>query len=103
MVSLVFFFFFQAEDGIRDRDVTGVQTCALPIFAKRKSGAWGVRSELSTNRAREAGDRRRVKAQELFIGWRIPLPSNPHQRVAALEQEAISCLIVRRGAIERLE
>src|SRR5699024_11793909 len=27
------FFFFQAEDGIRDRNVTGVQTCALPIFA----------------------------------------------------------------------
>ena len=27
----VFFFFFQAEDGIRDYDVTGVQTCALPI------------------------------------------------------------------------
>src|SRR5437773_1538166 len=27
----LFFFFFQAEDGIRDRDVTGVQTCALPI------------------------------------------------------------------------
>ena len=25
------FFFFQAEDGIRDRLVTGVQTCALPI------------------------------------------------------------------------
>src|SRR5437016_10925695 len=28
-----FFFFFQAEDGIRDWSVTGVQTCALPIFA----------------------------------------------------------------------
>src|SRR5712675_3242095 len=27
------FFFFQAEDGIRDVAVTGVQTCALPIFA----------------------------------------------------------------------
>src|SRR2546425_8912093 len=26
------FFFFQAEDGIRDKLVTGVQTCALPIF-----------------------------------------------------------------------
>src|SRR5699024_12160129 len=26
-------FFIQAEDGIRDRNVTGVQTCALPIFA----------------------------------------------------------------------
>src|SRR5207249_7125261 len=29
---IVSFFFFQAEDGIRDRNVTGVQTCALPIF-----------------------------------------------------------------------
>src|SRR6266516_8122850 len=29
------FFFFQAEDGIRDRTVTGVQTCALPISAVR--------------------------------------------------------------------
>src|SRR6266704_5707635 len=29
---LLFFFCFQAEDGIRYRNVTGVQTCALPIF-----------------------------------------------------------------------
>src|SRR5699024_11634942 len=29
----LFVFFFQAEDGIRDRNVTGVQTCALPISA----------------------------------------------------------------------
>src|SRR6266568_7493888 len=28
---MMFFFFFQAEDGIRDGTVTGVQTCALPI------------------------------------------------------------------------
>src|SRR2546428_5260608 len=32
VVLLVFFFFFQAEDGIRDLIVTGVQTCALPIY-----------------------------------------------------------------------
>src|SRR5438270_1869016 len=32
----IFIFFFQAEDGIRDLTVTGVQTCALPIFA------WGI-------------------------------------------------------------
>src|SRR5215213_10620889 len=31
---LFFFFFFQAEDGIRDWSVTGVQTCALPISAR---------------------------------------------------------------------
>src|SRR5437868_9884028 len=30
--TLVLYFFFQAEDGIRGRNVTGVQTCALPIF-----------------------------------------------------------------------
>src|SRR5256885_4098445 len=30
--SSFYFFFFQAEDGIRDYKVTGVQTCALPIF-----------------------------------------------------------------------
>src|ERR1039457_3250183 len=32
------FFFFQAEDGIRDYKVTGVQTCALPIYSERASG-----------------------------------------------------------------
>src|SRR6266508_225694 len=30
----LFFFFFQAEDGIRDGHVTGVQTCALPILTR---------------------------------------------------------------------
>src|SRR2546430_16543236 len=29
---MILFFFFQAEDGIRDLTVTGVQTCALPIY-----------------------------------------------------------------------
>src|SRR5256886_3180936 len=32
---LFLFFFFQAEDGIRDLTVTGVQTCALPIYTRR--------------------------------------------------------------------
>src|SRR5256886_7505379 len=32
------FFFFQAEDGIRDLTVTGVQTCALPIYRARRTG-----------------------------------------------------------------
>src|SRR2546427_9667309 len=47
----MYFFFFQAEDGIRDLTVTGVQTCALPIcFRKIVGGAWSVffpRSEFS--------------------------------------------------------
>src|SRR5699024_3907370 len=32
LIQFYFIFFFQAEDGIRDRNVTGVQTCALPIL-----------------------------------------------------------------------
>src|SRR5699024_11757944 len=35
--TYTFFFFFQAEDGIRDRNVTGVQTCALPISTSAPS------------------------------------------------------------------
>src|SRR2546426_3584142 len=57
-----FFFFFQAEDGIRDYKVTGVQTCALPIswlvvlvavpLALEWSGTWSV----VTERARRMND-----------------------------------------------
>src|SRR5437868_5937889 len=38
------FFFFQAEDGIRDRNVTGVQTCALPIL-KYLDTTWKAEQE----------------------------------------------------------
>src|SRR5690606_40970744 len=34
-IYIFFFFFFQAEDGIRDFHVTGVQTCALPIYSHK--------------------------------------------------------------------
>src|SRR5256885_12672598 len=37
--SMFFFFFFQAEDGIRDYKVTGVQTCALPILSRAAAAA----------------------------------------------------------------
>src|SRR2546425_12144781 len=39
---VVSFFFFQAEDGIRDKLVTGVQTCALPISTKVTSRTAGA-------------------------------------------------------------
>src|SRR6266511_4579533 len=51
-MRLIFFFFFQAEDGIRDFHVTGVQTCALPIYggggepARLEDGAGGRRCPL---------------------------------------------------------
>src|SRR5438270_4505159 len=49
----VYFFFFQAEDGIRDLTVTGVQTCALPISTGTGAASGG--SEGSTNRSDGSG------------------------------------------------
>src|SRR5207245_4164681 len=48
---VTFFFFFQAEDGIRDATVTGVQTCALPIYTRREKHCLG-------NRVRDEDDSR---------------------------------------------
>src|SRR5437763_14979006 len=58
---IFFFFFFQAEDGIRDTSVTGVQTCALPIY-----GAAGVLDlQLPGHRAgrRQRQERRQIDAR----------------------------------------
>src|SRR5436305_7634435 len=46
------FFFFQAEDGIRDADVTGVQTCALPISIPKAAAAFGIGAGLAALRTR---------------------------------------------------
>src|ERR1039457_1568633 len=56
---LVFFFFFQAEDGIRDYKVTGVQTCALPISICATSNLFGW---LWSEQAAEKSDVRVVRA-----------------------------------------
>src|SRR5260370_23484883 len=45
------FFFFQAEDGIRDSSVTGVQTCALPISSRADHILRTVASKVRFNRA----------------------------------------------------
>src|SRR5262249_59599753 len=56
----MFFFFFQAEDGIRYWSVTGVQTCALPIFppsrtapAPGRDGGSGLRRDRGRGRRRQ--------------------------------------------------
>src|SRR6266540_5355541 len=57
------FFFFQAEDGIRYRDVTGVQTCALPIWpggatrGRRRGRATPRRSARLRSELRSGADR----------------------------------------------
>src|SRR5690349_24508507 len=72
----VFFFFFQAEDGIRDLYVTGVQTCALPIF--RAGGGAGPLS--SWERAR----RERARASSGTDPLLRSIPSQCSSRRGAL-------------------
>src|SRR5207245_4439652 len=55
----VLLFFFQAEDGIRDATVTGVQTCALPILLPQRVNRRAVAAELSQRRGSIAAARQR--------------------------------------------
>src|SRR5579885_3744360 len=55
----LYFFFFQAEDGIRDRNVTGVQTCALPISPRRRAAP----RRRHRDRARGAPQPRRARVR----------------------------------------
>src|SRR5947208_16394023 len=83
------FFFFQAEDGIRDDLVTGVQTCALPIcrllrpraeepvHGGRLAGADRGRSEErrvgKECRSRGSPDNLKKKNEEIIVGRRMDL------------------------------
>src|SRR5205085_10053725 len=74
-VDMVELFFFQAEDGVRDLTVTGVQTCALPILVEHAEGLvclsgcarQGIRDE-PTMRALLRSEERRV-GKECWCGW----------------------------------
>src|SRR5215813_14502903 len=69
---MCFFFFFQAEDGIRDADVTGVQTCALPISCLTDwTGEWRTcRKRLSAKRSRRSDA---ARSEERRVGKGVDL------------------------------
>src|SRR3989454_5750934 len=70
IVGCFFFFFFQAEDGIRDYKVTGVQTCALPIYRQRDArGAHPDGGDRGRERAGGAARRSAVDAG-VWVGQR---------------------------------
>src|SRR5207342_2106280 len=61
----IFFFFFQAEDGIRDFHVTGVQTCALPIWRSPSQEGHSVADILNAETQRR-GERRDFLRRDLL-------------------------------------
>src|SRR6266487_6291095 len=71
IVISLFFFFFQAEDGIRVGRVTGVQTCALPISGPhRRLGAEPVgRSAQQSRRRSLPGSEERRVGKECRFRW----------------------------------
>src|SRR5256886_4388110 len=82
VMGYIVFFFFQAEDGIRDLTVTGVQTCALPIshvsaFVSRDDYRWRSWRPLSGSRTQKSRDQRRClrarpDPQRAFTGLSHP-------------------------------
>src|SRR5699024_6797627 len=79
-------FFFQAEDGIRDRNVTGVQTCALPIFPETRGmpSASGRSTVLTTRSAVKSGESRAITVA--WITWAV----RPREAMWARTCSAIS-------------
>src|SRR5690606_40588718 len=75
----LFFFFFQAEDGIRDFHVTGVQTCALPIYPGRVPAAGRATTTARPGRGCTACGRRRGRP-----GRRCAAPAT--RRAGAVER-----------------
>src|SRR5260221_10443145 len=63
----IYFFFFQAEDGIRDHCVTGVQTCALPILDHRATAERFRRELLASTLLTVYGHVERVDAPDCAV------------------------------------
>src|SRR5437762_8992410 len=78
---LISFFFFQAEDGIRDTSVTGVQTCALPISIADAGHAFLV--ELVIEEGAVVADH---EEERDAIMHRSPNRRHPHAKIRSEER-----------------
>src|SRR2546421_9488600 len=84
MSLFFFFFFFQAEDGIRDLIVTGVQTCALPIFAETPVADCLANLPNESDQKAQVVDRRQPVPQDFAGHEEVPQirPAKPLARIA---------------------
>src|SRR5690606_39985141 len=80
---LFFVFFFQAEDGIRDFHVTGVQTCALPIF--HRVGAAACATAALDSRVSEAAFRTSAAFPLACRARKVP----PHDEATRSEERRV--------------
>src|SRR2546422_5624055 len=101
MLLFVFVFFFQAEDGIRDVAVTGVQTCALPICRAARSRRWCAHWRSGGARFSRVGTRRRGDARRLGAAFQ-PEKIERHQIANGRSEEHTSELQSRLHLVCRL-
>src|SRR3989454_515664 len=105
VIDLLFFFFFQAEDGIRDYKVTGVQTCALPIYRQARVAVAGQTADRGAHDLLppERGDAD-LGAHALFLIGRpiiIETPPTVKRAPATDGDRGEEALRRRRGAAPR--
>src|SRR5712672_3297107 len=80
MCVYVFFFFFQAEDGIRDKLVTGVQTCALPISSLVRLGRIAQLGDMPTFITELAREVERPMPERMRAGGPLAAIARDHAR-----------------------
>src|SRR5690606_40720668 len=94
-----YYFFFQAEDGIRDFHVTGVQTCALPICTRRSLLGRSASRQSLVPRGRSRPSRVPTGWSSTATGARCGAPADRRQPRRAREIGRASC----REREERME
>src|SRR3712207_5310559 len=84
-ITYFVFFFFQAEDGIRDIGVTGVQTCALPIYNIAISATSEDRVNAALDVLKDKLVKRKVSLKSLDVGEPKP-GAKGHYRLRSEER-----------------
>src|SRR5699024_1598809 len=84
--------FCHAEDGIRDRNVTGVQTCALPICSGRSGEGWDLHPSPDTAI--------QFQRPSIIRMLSVVTPKTIHQAVfSPVQCERVSCVLVGLGEV----
>src|SRR5699024_23791 len=94
-------FFFQAEDGIRDRHVTGVQTCALPISSALAAGdagdTWATKAPIGLSKPKDAA---RSRSMLWIITPSQPRDTSPVSLICSTTSIAISMGMAKDSPIK---
>src|SRR2546430_9647159 len=97
MRGVTIFFFFQAEDGIRDLTVTGVQTCALPIWSSgRHQPLWTTTSSPTLTLRTSLPTAHTMPEQSLPPAWKSSGRSEEHTSELQSQSNLVCRLLLEK-------